>query len=662
MFECVAIQFLMCEIKGQSSSNSQNVAFVSLKHSSTNEAVNTAHEVSTASSHGQVSSLTYADNVMLSFFSNQSNSTQLDNKDLEQIDTDDLEEMDLKWQVAMLTMRVKRFLKKTGRNLNFNGHQGIRGIEMEMLQEGLYQWNSCKCLGCSRWDRWYDGASGLRRYHKTSWHIHPKAHQVQTLRESILKHADWRPTGNVIDHTSKDNGSYMFKRFDYVESIRQTKSDQGIFDSGCSRHMTGNKSFLTDYQEIDGGFVAFGRNQEWMEGYNGKAFLLTASSLEAEQDSGLRLHLNSPMNPPFSHSQEFTTLEEMIGQHETNGIDGTLIGKNMILSAKTTSWNEFSSTMASAIICLATNKNFNFSKYIFDNMVKNLEGRLEKKSKEFGKEKEVKNTRVQEIKEGMKIADLDADAKVTLVDETQKMNDDNLMFDTHMLEEQEKKVDEKEVSAADPVTTRCEYYDPALNVEVTTVDALTTTINELTLAQALIEIKAAKPKASQLQAELEEEERISRLKEEKANIALLESWDNTQAMMDADFQLAQQMQTKEQEQLSIEEKSKLFIELFEKRKKHGSGSAKSKKPEAVQSVPGSLCPNEARNGLSKTIDDWCLKAAYKQAILRAVRTQNNMIKKLNTEDKKPVVLENSMGAKTQGVAGFGIGGEKWGKG
>ncbi|GKC00838.1 hypothetical protein Tco_0986974, partial [Tanacetum coccineum] len=44
------------------------------------------------------------------------------------------------------------------------------------------------------------------------------------------------------------------------------------------------------------------------------------------------------------------------------------------LSAKTTAWNEFSSTMASAIICLATNQIFNFSKYIFDNMVKNLEG------------------------------------------------------------------------------------------------------------------------------------------------------------------------------------------------------------------------------------------------------------------------------------------------
>ncbi|GJV76845.1 hypothetical protein Tco_1508429 [Tanacetum coccineum] len=43
------------------------------------------------------------------------------------------------------------------------------------------------------------------------------------------------------------------------------------------------------------------------------------------------------------------------------------------LSAKTTPWNEFSSIMASAIICLATNQKFNFLKYIFESMVKNLE-------------------------------------------------------------------------------------------------------------------------------------------------------------------------------------------------------------------------------------------------------------------------------------------------
>ncbi|GJW09225.1 ribonuclease H-like domain-containing protein [Tanacetum coccineum] len=114
------------KVQSSSSSNSQNVAFVSSENtSSTNEAVNTAHEVSTASSQGQASSSTYADDVMFSFFANQSNSPQLDNEDLEQIDTDDLEEMDLKWQVAMLTMRVKRFLKKTGRNLNFNGKETV---------------------------------------------------------------------------------------------------------------------------------------------------------------------------------------------------------------------------------------------------------------------------------------------------------------------------------------------------------------------------------------------------------------------------------------------------------------------------------------------------------------------------------------------------------
>ncbi|GKA89035.1 ribonuclease H-like domain-containing protein [Tanacetum coccineum] len=130
------------EIKSQSSSssNSQNVAFVSSENtSSTNEAVNTAHEVSTANLQGQASSSSYADDVMFSLFVSQSNSQQLDNEDLEQIDTDDLEEIDLKWQVAMLTMRVKRFLKKTGRNLNFNGKETV-GFDKTKV----------KCYNCHR--------------------------------------------------------------------------------------------------------------------------------------------------------------------------------------------------------------------------------------------------------------------------------------------------------------------------------------------------------------------------------------------------------------------------------------------------------------------------------------------------------------------------------
>ncbi|GJV12739.1 hypothetical protein Tco_1354280 [Tanacetum coccineum] len=53
--------------------------------------------------------------------------------------------------------------------------------------------------------------------------------------------------------------------------------------------------------------------------------------------------------------------------------NSTIFEQLTLMSSKTTAWNEFSSTMASAIICLATNQKFNFSKYIFESMVKNLE-------------------------------------------------------------------------------------------------------------------------------------------------------------------------------------------------------------------------------------------------------------------------------------------------
>ncbi|GJZ69454.1 hypothetical protein Tco_0633004 [Tanacetum coccineum] len=112
------------EVMGSSSTsqNTQNVAFVSSNSTgSTNEAVKTAHGVSAANSKANASTLpnvdSLSDAVIYSFFASQSNSSQLDNEDLKQIDPDDLEEIDLKWQMAMLTMRARRFLKKTGRNL-----------------------------------------------------------------------------------------------------------------------------------------------------------------------------------------------------------------------------------------------------------------------------------------------------------------------------------------------------------------------------------------------------------------------------------------------------------------------------------------------------------------------------------------------------------------
>ncbi|GKB17578.1 putative ribonuclease H-like domain-containing protein [Tanacetum coccineum] len=99
------------EVKGMSSSSSstQNMTFMSSTNnntSSTNEAVNTIHEVSTTST--QV---------------NATNSINIDN--LSDAVIYDMDEMDLRWQMAMLTIRVRRFLKNTGRKLTVNGNETI---------------------------------------------------------------------------------------------------------------------------------------------------------------------------------------------------------------------------------------------------------------------------------------------------------------------------------------------------------------------------------------------------------------------------------------------------------------------------------------------------------------------------------------------------------
>ncbi|GKB07242.1 ribonuclease H-like domain-containing protein [Tanacetum coccineum] len=65
----------------------------------------------------------------------------------------------------------------------------------------------------------------------------------------------WRHKMIDLNNVSKDNsGSWVSKRGNPQQALK----NKGIFDSGCSSHMTGNKDFLTDYQDIDGGFVAFG--------------------------------------------------------------------------------------------------------------------------------------------------------------------------------------------------------------------------------------------------------------------------------------------------------------------------------------------------------------------------------------------------------------------
>nr|GEV15615.1 ribonuclease H-like domain-containing protein [Tanacetum cinerariifolium] len=92
---------------------------MSADNTSSTSDVSTAYSVSFPSvskSQKERSSL-YTDEVIHSFFANQSSAPQLYYDDLEQINDDDMEEIDLKWQVAMISMRIKKFHKRTGRKL-----------------------------------------------------------------------------------------------------------------------------------------------------------------------------------------------------------------------------------------------------------------------------------------------------------------------------------------------------------------------------------------------------------------------------------------------------------------------------------------------------------------------------------------------------------------
>nr|GEX17304.1 hypothetical protein [Tanacetum cinerariifolium] len=145
ILEKSAIRIYEVEVKGSSPSiqTIQNIAFVSSNNTDiTNESVSDVPSVFAASSKATVSTLLNVDSLsdaVIYSFASQSNSPQLDNEDLKQINRDDLKKMDLKWQMAMLIMRARRFLKRTGKNLGANG---IDTIEFYM--------SKVKCYNCHR--------------------------------------------------------------------------------------------------------------------------------------------------------------------------------------------------------------------------------------------------------------------------------------------------------------------------------------------------------------------------------------------------------------------------------------------------------------------------------------------------------------------------------
>ncbi|GJY36864.1 uncharacterized mitochondrial protein-like protein [Tanacetum coccineum] len=397
------------EVKGMysSSSSTQNMAFMSSSNNNTNssnEAVNAAHGVTTASTQVNIAYSTNIDNlsdaVICSFFASQPNSPQLAHKDLQQIHPDDIEEMGLRWQMAMLTMRARRFLKNTGKKLTVNGNETIgfdkSKVECYNCHKRRHFARECRaprnqdyknkksskrsvpvetstsiplvsCDGLDGYD-WSDQAEkgpnyALMAYSSSSSDTELsndsncskscmetvkllKSQNDQLLRdleksslmvlgyktdkfENASKSLNKLIECQIVDNCKKGlgyekynavpppyTGNFMpptpdlsftnLDKFvnkhvvenrksdeevskvvrksddsliieDWVsdskeENVSQTKTekktgnpqmdlqDQGVIDSGCSRHMTGNMSYLTDYEEIDGGYVAFGGN------------------------------------------------------------------------------------------------------------------------------------------------------------------------------------------------------------------------------------------------------------------------------------------------------------------------------------------------------------------------------------------------------------------
>nr|GEX84812.1 putative ribonuclease H-like domain-containing protein [Tanacetum cinerariifolium] len=269
----------------------------------TNESVSAVPSVFAASSKATFSTLpnvdSLSDAVIYSFFASQSNSLQLDNEDLKQIDPDDLEEMEHNEKEAILPG-----------NADHQGTTGIKTLQEELFQqvfdcEELHSHESDKSMPISLENDKYKTGEG---YHVvpplyTRVFLPPKLNlvfndvakaipkqkdpsfvqtskHVKTPREFVKKVKPTKQAENLKTNNQQSRGhkntwnkkscsvcrsfNHLIKDCDYYEkqmgNPQQDLKDKGVIDSGCSRHMTGNISFLSNFKEINRGYVAFRGN------------------------------------------------------------------------------------------------------------------------------------------------------------------------------------------------------------------------------------------------------------------------------------------------------------------------------------------------------------------------------------------------------------------
>ncbi|GJX17575.1 hypothetical protein Tco_0218407 [Tanacetum coccineum] len=192
-------------------------------------------------------------------------------------------------------------------------------------------------------------------------------------------------------------------------------------------------------------------------------------------------------------------------------LNATLVDKKKVIITETSIRNDLKMDDAEGIDCLPTATIFaELERIGLQAKVLDLENAkttqakeitsLKKRVKQLEKRRKSRTSGLRRLrkedasKQGRKIEDLDADVEVTLVNENQEMNDDNLMFDTCVLEEKEIKFEKVVEEPVDSVATTTKSIPVSAAEVVPTASASVEIPDELTFAQTLIEIKTAKPK------------------------------------------------------------------------------------------------------------------------------------------------------------------------